>query len=258
MEVAHIAPYSMLHLTLHKRFHMLLPSFLQNPDYREHFSTLAESPDKFVIMDNGMFEDGLMTNDRLIDLAHAWRVNEIVMPDVRGDSLATLKAVDNFLNMFELITLPRTPSLMCVVQIRNISEMESFLYTAADIERLHFGHNGVFTFGVPRRLAEEIDPYIRIKIAQWVSMVLPTNPIHFLGYARNSTHPKQFNEVQEASGIVRSIDTDAPFVWAINQAFMDTSGRYERPPHYMETTMISDRHLEINDRILNRWASGRA
>jgi len=258
MEVALISPYSMLHTTLHRKYHMLLPSCLQNPMYREYVNTLTESRDKYVIFDNGMFEDGMMTNDRIIDMAHSWRVDEIVMPDVRGNAEETLKAVDRFLNMFELITLPKAPSLMCVVQIQSEREFEEFLYRAADIERIHFGQTGVFTFGIPRRLAEDINPLTRVQIAQWISMVLPSNPIHLLGYARHGRHPREFNEVQETAGIVRSMDTDAPFVWASNEAFMDTSGRYERPPGYMDITSISARHLETNEMILDRWARGRA
>jgi hypothetical protein len=252
MDVALIPPYSMMHTIVGRRYYMLLPSSLTNLNYRAFHNDLITTK-SYVILDNGMFEDSMMSNDRLIDLANMWQVDEVVMPDVRGDMEGTLKAVDQFLNMFTLINFDKTPSLMVVIQVQRKDQIEEFLQRAGDLERLHFGRHGVFTYGIPRRLAEDIDREVRIRTAAQVCIYFPNNHIHLLGYART----RGVNEIAALSGMVRSIDTDAPYVWAANHALLGGPGVYERPERYMDMKSIPDTYLQRNIATLNRWSSGR-
>jgi len=253
MEVALIPPYSMMHTVRDRKYQMMLPSCLVNPTYRQFYNDIIGK--SYVILDNGMFEDSMMSNDRLIDLANMWQVDELVMPDVRGDINGTFEAVDSFLNMFTLINFDKTPNLMIVVQIDSVDQIEEFIQEAAKMEMAIFGRHGFFTFGIPRRLAEDIYPDIRVRIAAYISLYLPDNHIHLLGYSRVKQHG--VNEIQALSGMARSMDTDAPYVWACANASLTNRTAYERSAHYMDVTSISDRLLQDNISTLDRWSRGR-
>jgi hypothetical protein len=234
---------------------MVLPERLKNAHYRNRYHPEWRPTDQFVILDNGMFEKDMMSNENLIELADRWKPNELVMPDVRGNATATLLAIDKFLNMYEQVELSCNPSLMAVVQVREFDVINDFIKRVAEIYYVVHNMQAPLTFGIPRRLAETLGSHIRVTIAAAIRDILPQVNVHLLGYARNGIAPSKFNEVSLLSSLVRSIDTDAPFVWAHYGSELRTDPTaYERPANYENLIETDRRLIKANVKILDGWA----
>jgi hypothetical protein len=258
MQVALIPPINQLAWTRVRPLQMILPSSLKNVHYRNRYNPNTRLSGQFVILDNGMFESGMMSNEDLIELADKWQVDELVMPDVRGNMEATLAAVDRFLNMFEQVKLDKEPSLMVVVQISHREQIAEFIEVAMNLFFLVHKLPNNLTFGIPRRLAEELGNTIRVEIASAIVQRTNNVPVHLLGYARTGDLPTIFNEVALLSNTARSIDTDAPFVWAYNESRMELDPTpFERPLGYEGLTGINENYIWMNIKTLDGWARGR-
>lgn len=256
MEVALIPPYSMLHVLEGRKYRMLLPECLKHNAYRRAY---PKDDQCFTILDNGMFEGNAMSYEGLIELAIQYDVDEIVMPDVRGDGEKTLSLVDEFLEVYCSMKFEdKTPGLMIVAQTPTVDDIAKFITSAIYLEQKHFGRGGVFTYGIPRRLAEgSSDPDMRVNIADWLQVMAPRNPVHLLGFARTGIHHENFNELVMLSGRVRSIDTDAPFVWGTRSASLEHDNMsLERPLNYFQLPAFRfDRGVTMdNIDVLDRWA----
>lgn len=257
MEVALIPPYSELARIRNRMFQMILPSGLKDSRYRGAYFPPRMSG-KFVILDNGMFEDDMFTTENLIELVDKWAPDELVMPDVRGDMESTLEAMDRFLNVFEQIHFDWTPTLMAVVQVDSAKQIPEFIQRAIDLEGVHVGNEGAFTFGIPRRLVETIGTFARVNVVDFLQEMVPDNAIHLLGYARNGCDPKEFNEFKELSDRVRSADTEAPFLWAYCGSYLTNPTPYERPGNWMNITNLPSALVKENISLIDRWAHGQA
>jgi hypothetical protein len=253
VQVALIPPNAQMVYTNNRSMQMILPERLRNAHYRYRAREWCLSSG-FVILDNGMFENDMMSNENLIELADKWKPNELVMPDVRGRATATLEAIDKFLNMYEQVELSCNPNLMAVVQVKEFDAINDFIKRVAEIYYVVHNMNAPLTFGIPRRLVEVLGSHIRVTIAAAIRDILPQSEVHLLGYARNGIEPRLFNEVSLLHNLARSIDTDAPFVWAHYGAVIADAATYERPANY-ENLIQTDRDLiEVNIKTLDGWA----
>jgi hypothetical protein len=232
---------------------MILPELLTSRNYR---TTLPALKGSHLILDNGMFEGQISDPEELCSLAISTGATEIVMPDMREDMEGTLKEVSKFLDVFELTHFPYgQPQLMIVVQIGNLEQIPWFISQAIHLEGRYFGGHK-FTYGIPRRLAEKFGPETRIHIVDWLRDMSPTSDVHLLGYVRTGLNATVFNEVLALRQRVRSIDTDAPYVWAQRNESLVNGKRIERPKRYfgMLPEQFPENALVHNIRTLEGWA----
>jgi len=258
MEVALIPPYCMLDAVLPgRKYRMLLPECLKHVAYKRSYQRLESG---FTMLDNGMFEHEAMSNEALIELGLEYNVDELVMPDVRGDMDQTFSRVEEFLNVYCAMKFEdNEPGLMIAFQVTNVDEIPKFITRATALEYEYFNRRGVFTYGIPRRLAEGLGQSdMRVIIADWLQVMAPHNPVHLLGFARTSIqHILSSNEIVMLSKRVRSIDTDAPFVWSTRGAHLEyDSLMVERPLNYFQLPSFRFDRGVVMDNIetLDRWA----
>jgi hypothetical protein len=211
----------------------------------------------YVIMDNGMFEDGMMSNENLIELIAKWQPDELILPDIEGNMEATLTRTAAFLNILDSVRLPVRPTPQIVIQIAEQKEVPEFIDRALQLQSEYYGMPGAFTFGIPRRLVEKFGPFIRKNIVDFLFQLAPDNEIHLLGYPRNADNPDSFNELKTLAPNVRSIDTSAPFVWAVANATMSNPTPFDRLDDYFGTIGLDEGLVKANIETLDRWASGR-
>ena len=96
MELALIPPKALLDDTNLTKVQLMLPQLLISDEtialddysstYREH----CLDPSQYVIMDNGAAEKEQMSNEDLIKILRAYEPDEFALPDVLGDSIATI------------------------------------------------------------------------------------------------------------------------------------------------------------------------
>ena len=256
MKVALIPPLCQLYRAMDRPYQMIIPEGLKWPNYRAAYYALAGQ--QFTMLDNGMFESSMIKNEDLIDTALRYKVSEIVMPDVKDNMEETLLATDNFLDMFlESEACEKKIGLQMVVQVSNESQIPDFIDMAQELEWKHFGHSNVFTFGIPRRMVEKFGDHARCATADFISAVTP-NPIHLLGYAR--TQDPNFNETKKIAKLdqVRSMDTDAPFIWTSCGAKLGDGIRHQRTGKYLnlEMTLFPIDLVTTNIDLLDEWSTG--
>ena len=249
MQVALIPPLCFLPWTFVTEYQLALPHLFQYSEYNIHYGHLAKTG-YHVILDNGAAESKQVDNLRLWSLATELDPEEMVLPDVIGDSEGTIKAVDRFLRTME----SRPNCAMGVVAAgKNINQATHTVKTILD-RHSEF----IDIIYLPRSLVTDEDRFQRIRLAQKIRDYTSL-PIHFLG-----TNPRFLGEVERAADlgdVVRSIDTSAPFNYAWDKRRMtEFSIAVHRPKGYFEKSAERfDRELIVeNVDTLIGWANGSA
>lgn len=212
-------------------FHMLLPKQIQkleqdpNEEYRIH--ALCH-PNKFTILDNGVFEGNRLSHDELVKYVQKYDINEIVLPDAFQNQYETL---DMLTYLFESGDLPITNhraskfSYMIVPQGRNAVEWLNNLH---DIKRAIPPELRIknFTIGMPKWLGRD-EPTVRANLVEYLNKQGEHLPIHLLGC--NSM--AEFSAIRNAkvSGKIhfRSIDTSLPAKLAMSGYSLDNASDEE-------------------------------
>ncbi len=172
----------------------VIPDLLEDEEYVEW----VKNSDKYVMLDNGMYEHGFPDTDNLLTWARSINADEIVLPDYLYKTRETIDAMDKF-----IATLSQPELLefkwMMVVQAPTIRDWVK----AYSLFNKRFG-DIAYTIGVPRAPQKELG--FRATALQWLkdSGEIVAKPHHLLGM----NHP---SEILTCSGICRSMDTGWPF-----------------------------------------------
>lgn len=253
MEVAIIPPGSLMNRTVNRRYEMIIPDAIRHDsNYSAYYSRLGKirnSP-KYTILDNGSFESGAAVSDnRILEMAHVFRVTEVIAPDVLGDVYHSISRLETFLYTIDMIQDFRL-RVMAAVQGQNLAECKLFVTYVAQTPRA-----GVtWTLGLPKHLIETTGHQdARLRLARWITREYDhLFEIHALGY----------NFPGEAQGLaelgVRSIDTSAPFIAAYNGRLLSdlTDGAGPRPDGFwnLPADKFDTGLVDANIQILDAWA----
>jgi hypothetical protein len=258
INLALIPPYSMLKKSKHRPLQMMLPKGLQNPDYRKlymGFGHAEAARDIYVILDNGMFESGQsLSFNRLLSLAVEYNVNEVVMPDIRGNYPATLGLQERFFAHWQGQDLPRL-RLMAVVH----GDMEH----VASIAK--WAPPNRVVLGFPRRMTEAGNKLARLSLMEQVAQSYGRQfDMHMLGMSR-AWPGELLRAVRQFGPMLRGMDTDAPFVYARAGRILgggdgSQASAVERQDDYFFTkkSEFDKDTLERNLEVIDLWASGMA
>jgi hypothetical protein len=244
MDVALIAPVCFLHYTETSNIQMMLPA-CREPEYLSHYRRLASQnfPDYYVMLDNGAWEkDPLPTGD-LIAAGWRFQVQEVVVPDVINDPKRTIWAMQKFFtrfNDFRPASGGWRPHFVAVAHGRSPEQAKEFIKTVEDefpfIDTISAGR--AFTRACGNR-------YARATLAEWVMSNYPGRFwFHLLGY-NDAWH----GELKACQGLVRSVDTVAPFTAAYYHIKLKDvtetntprpSGYFNIPEHRFDPKLVED------------------
>jgi hypothetical protein len=218
---------------------------IDNPAYIKFYEELDER--NYIILDNGLAEDQMVSNEKLFQRAMHYRADEIVLPDVMEDAQATLDRSADFLAEFHTEDF----KFMGVLQ------------SQGDIGSIHRCIEGfakmpkVTALGVPRHLVDK-DLFMRLQVCQLLSDDYNRDrfEVHLLG--TNSKKPHEIKGVANSYPWVRSCDTSMPYNYTM--AGLDLSEAHtqiNRPPDYFDVrrTLNADL-LYKNIDTYKRWARG--
>jgi hypothetical protein len=246
-----IPPFALLGTSSHYYRHLMLPHLVHEPRYASHFKQVKRLG-QYVILDNGAAEGVSIPNEGLVDTAHDFRVDELVLPDVMHDGNATYARVLDFLSDYRN-KLPVSTLLGYVLQGRTLREVIDSYYQVQANPTLMAKIN---VWYLPRLLVTRRHPTARIDAANYLlGDVRMQKPIHFLGAS-----PVYIDEAIEVRdrlrGRVRSMDTSAPFVYAIAGKSLAFGGEVWRDQRKYFTTVIDNATRELalqNCEIMNGW-----
>jgi hypothetical protein len=253
VKLALIPPFSKLRFVGKTNYQLMLPQHVGNLTYASCYKALCQMRDQYVILDNGAAENALVPNDELLRIALEWRVDEVVAPDVLGDSNGTIKVVEEFFAEYNRIGLDNDINDLRI-GIVAAGETVSQAYATVMTLMEQFGYL-IKTIHIPRSLVASRDrDHDRIELAQTIYQKDPTLDIHFLGAA-----PVWIREIQIVARwapFVRGMDTSAPFNYAFVGYHVDTDVEVYRPDSYFDLPReaLDDDRIEYNIKVMKEWA----
>ena len=217
MKVALITPFDLLDLAALSDYHLLLPQYFTNTRYREFYNDV----DGYKILDNGANEKYSIDFRDLQDIALAWGVDEIVVPDVMGDAQGTIELVRSF----EKYAQPDTFRYAGVAQGRTLAEV---------IRTINLYHvcDWVTTLALPRIL-NTIHKTQRFNLIEPVAKEYKFDAIHCLG---GSSWIREVVAI-DALQIVRGVDTSLPIVLGLHGISLSDDRYISRQSNYFERTV---------------------
>lgn len=257
MDIALIPPANLLYTVAELPLHMVIPEGLKGSLYRSFYKVLSQKSDTTLILDNGAFEasgpQGPLSDDQLIHAIFEFGIDKFVLPDYLGDINKTLAAAERFLHVWQLHnqTVEIKPlQFIAPVQGQTGEELKAcinrFIILEEEMEI-------PLTFGLPRWQADEMHRHIRLELADYIASRY-ANSIHLLGLS-----PAWPEECKYHNQNVQSMDTSAPYVWAISGLRIGIDERpAERPANYFtyDSRSIDTELLNRNLETLWGWAHG--
>jgi hypothetical protein len=236
MKFAAIVPVPMLDLTYHFDYHMVLAPQLA----RREYSTFYSNANGHVILDNGIAEGAIPTNEELLLRAIRICANEVIAPDVMYDAAQTIQQLGPFCEQARVADV----RVMAVLQATNWVEFEDVLDVALSWD--------VAAVAMPKLLTDTLSPNARIIGAELIRSKSDI-PIHCLG---SSADIKVETKALAAQDIVRGIDTAAPAVMGLLGQSMLTSSYDWRKSHGAVIdywNQPSNGQVEANIELFHDW-----
>jgi len=226
-------------------------------DYSEFYNHAWKDRSVLWMLDNGAWEGELLSTPDLIHVAHRYGATEVVAPDVLGDPYGTLDLTTQFLSSIKHLTQPhfdRKPRIAAVVHGRNLPEAIAYVQelSTRDIDRQ------VKTISISRTVCYKThNPTARFELALEIKRLFRSRyDIHLLGL---SDHwPTEIQHCASVPGLIRSLDTAAPFIFAYRGLPITYVAMQEvpRPDNYFmlkPSDFPSLSLLEHNIEVLDVW-----
>jgi hypothetical protein len=226
MRVALIPPGELTHTIVGHALNMISPEGLRTSEpYRDYYRREGKNPLVTTMLDNGAFEAvGGSTDlsfEQLHDTIDEYSVQMFCLPDVMGSMQRTIEEAKKFLHMWEMqhaLVTPPPLQFVAIVQGSTKLELRECFFHYLQMEE---EFQMTFVIGLPRWITEEISRSARVRLADRIMNRAP-HAIHLLGLSR--TWPAEIRYFNNRSTL--SIDTSAPYVWAMaGQSLDKTTGR---------------------------------
>lgn len=243
MKLALIPPISLLEYTDETFYQLMLPHLIESDVYTYVYRKHCEDPNQFVILDNGVAEAETVSWDQLTAIAVDFDVDEIVVPDVLGDSAATIAQAKTW------------------VSEGYVDEYFQYMFVAQGSTYLEFlesikwamAQSWITTIGLPRHaIATCNDNRVRQALAMYVATFSQAKQVHLLGGA--PSYPRELMDLSFAA-CVRSTDTSAPFNFAYAGKGMTSREAIKRPDGYFDLDQTTFDHDQTNTNVqkLMEW-----
>jgi hypothetical protein len=141
MKISHELPPSLLQYGYEfNDYDYMLPCFIDKyPLYKIYFK-MAKADNRFIIMDNSLFEGYNHTNDELLEKIHKWEPDIFIVPDVWNDSTVTIRNAKHWMMNYKKYLSEKT-NLMAVLQGNNFGELLTTYQILVDLGYKHIAFN---------------------------------------------------------------------------------------------------------------------
>jgi hypothetical protein len=141
MKISHELPLGLMHYGYEwNDYDYCLPHLIDKYlQYRVYFQR-ASLDNRFIIMDNGLFEGVTHTTEDLVEKINQFIPDVFIVPDVWNDSAATLRNAKEWMNN-HIYRLPEGVNLMAVCQGESLGELLITYQTLLDLGYTHIAFN---------------------------------------------------------------------------------------------------------------------
>ena len=141
MKVSHELPIELLHKSYQwNDYDYCLPHLVDKYDRYRLFFQKARLDQRFIIMDNGLFEGVTHTTEDLLDKIFLIHPDIFIVPDEWNDSIATIRNAKHWMNNYSK-NLPEKTNLMAVCQGKTMTELITTYQTLLDLGYRHIAFN---------------------------------------------------------------------------------------------------------------------
>jgi hypothetical protein len=230
-----------------------------NPDYVEFYNHAWKNLSAQWLLDNGAWEGDRLAPTDLIRVAARYGATELVAPDILYDAYGTLELTTEFLGILQDTAHPQfrydtKPRIAAVAHGRTLREAIAFVgeLNTQDVARQ------VKTISISRTVCyKTCNPTARFELALEIKRRYGHRyDIHLLGLS--DQWPTELQHCASVPGLIRSLDTIAPFSFAHAGYSIQGIGitKVPRPDNYFQLTSedFPNRNLlEQNIRMLDEW-----
>lgn len=140
MKVSHECPLELLEKSFEfNDYDYFLPTFAHHEQYMNHFLK-AKEKGRFIIMDNGLFENDLKNDEEILDYYTTIKPDVLIIPDAWNDAEQT------YLNFKRWEDKIQRDKMMVVLQASNMFEAEDLYQKLVEdgVKYIGFNHLGQF------------------------------------------------------------------------------------------------------------------
>jgi hypothetical protein len=236
MKISHELPLCFLKESQHwNNYEYCLPHLLDKyPLYKEFFL----KQNRFVIMDNGLFENVEHTIEDLIQKINLIIPDIFIVPDVWNDPIETSHNAHVWMNEYKQ-HLPKETQLMIVLQGQNFNDLDH-VYNSAKIDgytHFAFNHSSLaYTnqFKHKNKLVNQMLGRIHMVTKFFGKGYLKQDYVHLLGCSL----PQEFLYYDEYK--IDSVDTSNPIVCGAMDITYEMGGLLQKPTQKIEEFMEMD------------------
>jgi len=251
IKISHELPLSLLEYSMDwNDYEYCLPHLLdKHADYRQYFLDSRER-DRFIIMDNGLFEGVTHTTQDLLEKIDLIKPDIFIVPDEWNDSTITAKNAKHWLQY----KMPMRTKLMVVLQGKTVSDIHLLYQQCVDLCYTYFAFNHSSIVyqelgGSENTLANQsVGRVLLIQYLLQQKVIKDHHYIHLLG----ASTPQEFTFYRDAvPNLVNSVDTSNPIICGALGIKYTEFGLLEKPKEKIEEFMEKDLSPQLEDIIFN-------
>ena len=251
IKISHELPISLLEYSSDwNDYEYCLPHLMDKySDYRQYFLDSRER-DRFIIMDNGLFEGVTHTTQDLLEKIDLLKPDIFIVPDAWNDSVVTAKNAKHWLQY----KMPMRTKLMVVLQGKTVSDIHLLYQQCVDLGYTHFAFNHSSVVyqelgGSENALANQsVGRVLLIQYLLQQNVIKEHHYIHLLG----ASTPQEFTFYRDAlPDLVNSVDTSNPIICGALGIKYTEFGLLEKPKEKIEEFMEENLDSKLEDIIFN-------
>lgn len=253
MKVSHELPPSLFRYSYKwNDYDYCLPHLLDKiPEYKEYFLK-AKADNRFIIMDNGLFEGVKHTTEDLIAKINLIEPDIFVVPDDWNNPLTTYQNAKYWINTLK-IQLPTKTNLMVVMQGKDMLDLKQLYIGCIDLGYTYFSFNhsskayqGLFNH--PNHLINSMfgRVYIINKLRE-EGFIQDNHYIHLLGCSL----PQEMLYYDSSLPFIKSVDSSNPIIYGALGKLYYPWGVLDKPKEKIESFFDLDLEGKIDDIIFN-------
>ena len=252
MKVSHELPIELLHMSYQwNDYDYCLPHLIDKHDRYRLFFQKARLDQRFIIMDNGLFEGVKHTEQDLFDKMWIVKPNIFIVPDEWNDSNATLRNAKHWMINRKQF-LPEGTNLMAVCQGKTMGELIVTYQTLIDMGYKHiaFNHSSIaYIDKYPNNQPLFAQMYGRIEL---IRMLIEKDTVHKHVYHHllGCSLPQEFIAYSDFDWI-KSVDTSNPIIVGSEGVRYGDNGIEYKPKTKIEELFDVDLTERMDDIIFN-------
>lgn len=251
MKISHELPISLFpYSQTWNDYEYCLPIFMDKyPKYKEFFLE-AKDQNRFIIMDNSLFEGYTHTTQDLLEKIDLIQPNIFIVPDEWNERDITAKNAKHWTQY----KLPFKTKLMVVLQGKTVNEIHTLYQQCVDLGYTHFAFN--HSSIVYQELGGSENPVAnqsvgRVMLIQYLltqNVIKDHHYIHLLG----ASTPQEFTYYRDAQpNLINSVDTSNPIICGALGIKYGEMGLLTKPSNKIEEFMEQNLEDKLEDIIFN-------